>query len=93
MSREIRFAAPLPPDVPAPPAGLGGWVRWPDGVYRPPGERPDGGVGHESQLMVDQRNEPPAPYPARSARRALPAALALGAATLAAWAIRRRGRQ
>ena len=90
MSREIRFAAPLPPDVPAPPAGLGGGVRWPDGVYRPPGERPEGGVGHETGQIVRKRNEPhPLTQPHR-ARVALSAALALSAATLAAWAIRRR---
>jgi hypothetical protein len=90
---EIRFAAPLPPDVPAPPAGLGGWVRWPDGVYRPPGERPDGGVGYETGHSGRKRNEPhPLTQPHR-ARVALPASLALGAATLAAWAFRRRRRQ
>jgi hypothetical protein len=90
---EIRFAAPLPPDVPEPPAGLGGGVRWPDGVYRPPGERPDGGVGDKASDIRTERVEPhPLTQPNR-ARRALPAALALGAATLAAWAIRRRRRQ
>jgi hypothetical protein len=91
---EIPLAAPLPPDVPAPPAGLGGWVRWPDGVYRPPGERPDGGVQHKAGHIVPKREEPPSPYPAQVARHALPAALALGVAALAALAIvRRRSRR
>jgi hypothetical protein len=94
VRQEIRFAAPLPPDVPAPPARLGDGVRWPDGVYRPPGERPDGGVRYESQPMVDQRNEPPSHYPAHLARRAVPAALALSVAALAGLtvALRRRRR-
>jgi hypothetical protein len=91
---EIRFAAPLPPDAPAPPAGLGGGVRWPDGVVRPPGERPEGGVQHKSQPMVDQCDEPLSPCPAQSARYALRAAIALSAAALAALAIiRRRSRR
>jgi hypothetical protein len=93
----IPFSAPLPPDAPAPPAGLGGGVRWPDGVYRPPGERPEGGVQHKGQPMVDQRDEPhplTQPNRARAARRA---AIALSAAALAALAalaiIRRRSRR
>jgi len=90
----IPFSAPLPPDAPAPPAGLGGGVRWPDGVYRPPGERPEGGVQHKGQPMVDQGDEPhPLTQPNR-ARAALPAAIALSAAALAALAIiRRRSRR
>jgi hypothetical protein len=90
---ETRFAAPLPPDVPEPPAGLGGGVRWPDGVYRPPGERSHGGVQHEAGHIVPKRDEPPSPYPAQFARPALPAALALGVAALAALAIVRQRRR
>jgi hypothetical protein len=90
----IPFSAPLPPDAPAPPAGLGGGVRWPDGVYRPPGERPEGGVQHKGQPMVDQRDEPhPLTHP-NLVRAALRAAIALSAAALAALAIiRRRSRR
>jgi hypothetical protein len=88
---DLRFAAPLPPDVPAPPAGLGGRVRWPDGVYRAPGERPDGGVGDKASDMRTERNEPhPLTQPNR-ARRALQATLALSAAAVAALALFRRG--
>jgi hypothetical protein len=89
----IPFSAPLPPDAPAPPAGLGAGVRWPDGVYRPPGERPEGGVQHKGQPMVDQRDEPHPPIEPNRAR----AAIALSAAALAALAalaiIRRRSRR
>jgi hypothetical protein len=87
---EIRFAAPLPSDVPAPPAGLAGGVRWPDGVYRPPGERPDGGVQHEASGIRTQRNEPHPLTPPNRARVALPAALALSVAALALVLRRRR---
>lgn len=90
----IPFSAPLPPDAPAPPAGLGGGVRWPDGVYRPPGERPEGGVQHKGQPMVDQSDEPHPLTPPNRARAARRAAIALSAAALAALAIiRRRSRR
>jgi hypothetical protein len=91
MRAELSFAVALPTDVPAPPPGLGGGVRWPDGVYRAPGECPDEGVGHEASDIRTERNEPrPLTQPIR-ARIALPAALALGAAALA-LALRRRRR-
>jgi hypothetical protein len=90
MRAELSFAVALPTDVPAPPPGLGGGVRWPDGVYRAPGECPDEGVGHEASDIRTERNEPrPLTQPIR-ARIALPAALALGAAALALVLRRRR---
>lgn len=91
MRAELSFAVALPTDVPAPPPGLGGGVRWPDGVYRAPGDRPGGGVQHKTGHIVPKRDEPhPLTQPNR-ARMALPAALALGAAALA-FVLRRRRR-
>lgn len=91
MSPELSFAVALPPDVPAPPAARAGGVRWPDGVYRRPGELPDGGVQHKTGHIVPQRMEPhPLTQPNR-ARLVLPAALAVGVAALVL--ARRRGRR
>jgi hypothetical protein len=98
VSSEIRFAAPLPPDVPVPPAALGGGVRWPDGVVRPPGERPGRGVPHETSNIGTQRQEPPPPYRAQNvpqrhaaSGKALGLALlTLAVAALAAAAVRSR---
>jgi hypothetical protein len=94
MSPELSFAVALPPDVAAPPpAARGGGVRWPDGVYRAPGECPDEGVGHEASDIGTQRSEPHRLTPPNRARVALPAALALAAAALAALALARRRRR
>jgi hypothetical protein len=81
----LAFAGALPPDVPVPPAEPEGGVRWPDGVVRPPGERPPAAdvpdataAGHGAGLT--------------GRRRMLIAAVALGAAALAFQAVRRRRR-
>lgn len=91
MRAELSFAVALPTDVPAPPPGLGGGVRWPDGVYRAPGDRPGGGVQHKTGHIVPKRDEPHPLTQPNWARMALPAALALGAAALA-FVLRRRRR-
>jgi hypothetical protein len=82
----VAFAVALPPDVPAPPAAPEGGVRWPDGVVRPPGERPPAAdvpdpsaAGHGAGLTGRWRT--------------LIAAVALGAAALGFYAVRRRRRR
>jgi hypothetical protein len=93
VSLELSFAVGLPPGVPEPPAAQAGGVRWPEGVYRASGERPDRGVRYEASDIGTERDKPPSPYPAESGAMALPAAFALGAAALALGpGVLRRGR-
>jgi len=89
----VDFAVALPPDVPEPPAGRPGGVRWPDGTYRAPGECPDEGVGHEASDIRTERNEPHPLTPPNRARVVLPGSLALGVAALVARALVQRRRR